>query len=377
MWRSVLPLLGQSVSIGIWDKPARSRFRPPPDVWLYDGHQGPLGVPEPTVVHLQEAPWRLPSTRPLLTARFLELYEMPSRYAAEAAERIITPSESSRGQIIDEYDVDPAHVLMVPLGVDLALFRPGRPGAADVIARAGGDPARPYVLYVSTLHPRKNLAALRTAVAGVARRGLPHGLVIAASPPPDREDYQSLIEEAGAELPGAPGRVVLLQKLSDIELAAVMAGATAFCQPSLMEGFGLTTLEAMACGVPVVVSNRGSLPEVVGDAGVVSETDGEALESTLYDLLTDGDRMAKLSRAGLARSLGYSWHATAEGWLRALHEAVPEPQLGPFEWLLPTSVTQTLTQGVRVPIHRRKWARDAEQRLRIIQTPRRVDPPQS
>jgi len=151
----------------------------------------------------------------------------------------------------------------------------------------------------------------------------------------------------------------VLSRLSDIDLAAVVAGAEAFCLPSLMEGFGLTVLEAMACGVPVVVSNLGSLPEVVGDAGVVCEPHVDDLEAALYDLLTDRDRMAQLSRDGLARSLRFTWQATARGWLRALEETVQVPRLGRFEWLAPPSrfITQRLNQGFRVPVQRRTWTR--------------------
>lgn len=358
MWHSVLPELSSMVSLGFWADPRRSRFRQPPDVWLHDGHQGPLGVPEPSVIHLQEASWRHPSTRPLLTTTFLTQYEHASRVAVERAARVITPSESSRQQIIEQYQVDPAHVLAVPLGVDLALFRPARPGAAQVIVAAGGDPARPYVLYVSTVHPRKNLAALRAAMSGLARRGLPHGLVVAAAPPPDREDSEALFLEAGAELPDAPGRVILVRELTDLQLAALMAGAAAFCLPSLMEGFGLTVLEAMACGTPVVVSNRGSLPEVVGDAGIVSEPDAEALEEALYALLTDPERRALLSRDGLQRSLGFTWRATAEGWCQALR-SVPGSQPGMLERLLPASglAAQFIDYGVRVPLRRRRSIR--------------------
>jgi glycosyltransferase involved in cell wall biosynthesis len=180
--------------------------------------------------------------------------------------------------------------------------------------------------------------------------------VIVASRPADREDYQDLLDEAGSELPGAPGRVALLQDVGNVELASVMAGATALCLPSLWEGFGLTPLESMACGVPVVVSNRGSLPEVVGDAGVVSEPEAEALEEALHDLLTDETRRAQLARAGLARCLAFTWNATARGWLEALHQAVPNPHRSAFEWLPPPSVAQTVAHGVRLPIQRRKWA---------------------
>ena len=84
-------------------------------------------------------------------------------------------------------------------------FRPDRPGADAIIAGAGGDPTRPYVLYVSTVHPRKNLSALRSATTALAARGLPHRLVIVAAPPPDRHDHDDLFAAAGAELPGFPG----------------------------------------------------------------------------------------------------------------------------------------------------------------------------
>jgi glycosyltransferase involved in cell wall biosynthesis len=355
MWQSVIPELSQLVSVGYWENPRRSRFRQPPDVWLTDGHTGPLGVPEPLVIHLQEATWNDPSTRPLLGAKFLEQYERASRGAAETAIAVITPSESSRQQILREYGLDPAHVVTVPLGVDLANFRPLRPGADALIARAGGDAGRPYVLFVSTVHPRKNLPALRQAMTALAGRGLPHALVLAVAPPADRDDAQELFAEAASDLPGFGGRVVVLRDLSDVELAALMAGAAAFCQPSLMEGFGLTALEAMACGVPVVVSNRGSLPEVVGDAGVVSEPDAGALEEALYAVLTDPERAAALSRAGLARSLQFSWRSTAEGWFQVLAGSVPVSPLTLLERVAPVSglAGQVVDYRVRVPIRRR------------------------
>lgn len=356
MWHHVLEHLSASVDLAYWDDPRRSRFRPPPDVWLTDGHNGALGVPEPTVVHLQEASWQHESTRPLLEPWFIDQYERNSLAAVELATAVITPSDSSRSQILEQYDFDADRVHTVPLGVDLALFRPGRPGADDIIEAAGGDPSAPYVLFVSSLSPRKNLVSLKAAMNGLARRGLPHNLVIVGSPSPDRRDWKAMAAAAAADLPDAPGRVVFLGSLSDVELAAVTAGAAVFCLPSLMEGFGLTALEAMACGVPVVVSDRGSLPEVVGDAGVITEPGAEAVEVALADLIASPKRMDELSRAGLARALQLSWKATADGWLEVLHQTVPAPGLGPMEWMPPPgfALQQALQQGVRVPLVRRR-----------------------
>jgi len=253
------------------------------------------------------------------------------------------------------YGFDPGSVHTVPLGVDLALFRPGRPGAAEIVEAAGGNPAAPYVLFVSSLSPRKNLGSLKVAMNALARRGLPHSLVIAGSPSPDRRDWKKMAAEAAADLPDVPGRVVLLGSLSDVELAAVTAGATAFCLPSLMEGFGLTALEAMACGVPVVVSDRGSLPEVVGDAGVITEPTAEALEVALHDLLASPKLMDELSRAGLARALDFSWDATAAGWLKALRHTVTEPGLSAFEWVpVAPFAARAMRSGVRIPVVRRR-----------------------
>jgi alpha-1,3-rhamnosyl/mannosyltransferase len=136
--------------------------------------------------------------------------------------------------------------------------------------------------------------------------------------PPGHPDAAELRAAALAELPGAPGRVLALEGADDDDLAAVLAGAAALCLPSHAEGFGLPALEAMASGTPVVVSDRGALPEVVGDAGLVVEPAAEALEDALARVLEDAALAARLSAAGRERALGMSWARTAEGWLDVL-----------------------------------------------------------
>jgi len=176
----------------------------------------------------------------------------------------------------------------------------------------------PYVLYAAILHPRKNLAVLRDAMSRLAAQGLPHLLVVAGRPAPDGSDVVALQRAATAELPGAPGRVVFMGQPSDRQLAALMAGAAAYCLPSLYEGFGLTVLEAMACGTPVVVSDRGALPEVVG-----GHRRGRRARSRRAGIRPGGAARRSRARAATGgaaakRAAEFTWERTADGWLRVL-----------------------------------------------------------
>ncbi len=326
MWQRVLGELAADVDLVAADPRAPrarrpSRARAGIEVWLHDGHQGPLPVNGPVVAELHEASWHLPETRRFMDEDFVATYERPSAAAATAATRIVTLSESSRRQITDAYGVAPERVIVAPLGVDHTVFHPGAGDPRPLIAAAGGDPARPYVLFVSQLHPRKNLEALREAMALLAGRGQPHQLVIVGGPPVDRAESAELVRGATAELRAAPGRVVYLSQLDEPDVARLMTGAAAFCLPSFMEGFGLTVLEAMACAAPVVVSDRGPLPEVVGDAGVVTAPDPRALAVALESVLADPVRATALRRASVARSARFTWKATAAHWRRAIDEA--------------------------------------------------------
>jgi glycosyltransferase involved in cell wall biosynthesis len=253
---------------------------------------------------------------------FLALYEQPSADAARAATRLITVSASSRDQITTAYGRRVDEVDVVPNGVDHATYRPGLEPSTPVLAAAGADAERPYVLFVSTVHPRKNLDALRTAMEGLAGRGLPHALVLVAGPAADRADSAALGAAAVAPIPGSPAPVVNLAGASDADVARLMAGAAAFCLPSLMEGFGMAVAEAMACGAPVVVSDRGSLPEVVGDAGLVVPPTAPAVEAALADVLGDPALARDLSARGIAKASEYTWDRTADGFLAALTAAV-------------------------------------------------------
>jgi glycosyltransferase involved in cell wall biosynthesis len=325
MWRHIRAGLAHRVDLSAVQHSRLPRLRRPPDVWLSDCGAGRTGVLEPIVVQVHEAGWTDDEVRRTLNEEFVEVVlEGRVGAAVREATRIITPSESSRRQIVAHWDLDPARVHAVPHGVDGDLFRPGRPGGAALIERAGGRADTPYVLFVSSIHPRKNLPVLRGAMTRLAAGGVPHQLALVAQPAPDRPDSDALEREGTADLPGFPGRVVHLRQLSDLDLATVYAGAAAFCLPSLMEGFGLGVLEAMSAGVPVVTSDRGALPEVVGDAGLVVEPTVDGVEEALGKVLADPTLAADLSAAGRERAAQFTWDKTVAGWLAVLRQASTE-----------------------------------------------------
>jgi glycosyltransferase involved in cell wall biosynthesis len=327
IWTLGLASLARHVNVRAVDdvhRPGRLRRRV--DVWLSDGHQGPLDVTAPVVAVLHEAVWSDPELRELMEPQFLELHEGPSAMAAVAAARILTCSQSSKSQIVGAYGVPPDRVHVFPYGLDHTIYRPGLPPPTDLLERAGGSAGFPYVLFVSTVHPRKNLGALRDALAQLAGEGLPHALVLVGGRAADRHDSVELMREAVAPIPGIDQPPVNLAGASDADVARLMANAAAFCLPSLMEGFGMAVAEAMACGAAVVVSDRGSLPEVVGDAGVVTTTEAASLAAGLREVLSSPGRREELGRAAARRAAAYTWDAMAAGWAEVLALAIESRQ---------------------------------------------------
>jgi glycosyltransferase involved in cell wall biosynthesis len=298
----------------------RRRFTPRPDVVLADGHAPLPPARVPIVVQVHEAGWFDPQLRELLDPDFRADIERHTEAAVRGAARVITPSEAARTDVITGYGLDPERIHSVAHGVD-PIFNPSASGGRALVARGrNGEPA-PYVLFAAMLHPRKNLAAVREAMSALAAEGLPHVLAIAGGPAADRRDSSELERAAFAEFVSAPGRVVRIDRPTDAGLAGLMAEADAFCLPSLYEGFGLTALEAMACGAPTVVSDRGALPEVAGEAALVVAPEAGAVTDALRGLLADRARAERLGVAGAERARQFTWKRTAEGWLSVLRRA--------------------------------------------------------
>jgi len=213
---------------------------------------------------------------------------------ARQARRIITVSEHSQREIVELLGADPERVVVVSPGVD-DRFTP----AADAgRARAALDLAGPYVLSVAASGLRKNLPVLATTARRLRAEGVE--LVIAGG------SRAHLHPESAVEGARHVGYV------PEEHLAGLYAGAAAFVLPSRHEGFGLPCIEAMACGTPVVASNRGALPETCGDAALLMDPDDhEAIAEAVLVAALDEATSARLREAGLARAAGFSWERAA------------------------------------------------------------------
>jgi glycosyltransferase involved in cell wall biosynthesis len=234
--------------------------------------------------------------------------------ALRRASLTLTGSQFSRDRLSAALGLDPARIRVTPYGLD-PRFAPG-PRSETLLAQLGVH--GPYVLTVGTLQPRKNVEALLHASNSLRADGVDHELVIVGARGwlDDR-----LLRQLGAE--SLTGAVHLTGRVSDAELVDLYRGAELFVFPSRYEGFGFPVLEAMACGTAVVAADRGSLPEVVGGAGVlVDPDDPSALELALGELLCTPTRREELVDRGLRRAGEFTWQRCAELTVEAYRSAL-------------------------------------------------------
>jgi glycosyltransferase involved in cell wall biosynthesis len=240
------------------------------------------------------------------------LYRVGLRAAVKRADAIITPSRATADDLLARTSVSLERIHVIPLAASLP------PSGADPVRTAERLGVNgPYVLFVGTLEPRKNLVRLVRAYRKAAGTGLPHALVLAG---PVGWKFEAL--EAELALGGA-GTIVRTGSLDPAELDAMYRGAAAFVYPSLFEGFGLPVLEAIGRGVPTIAADIPSIREVSADAALlVDPTSEDALAAAIERIVTDGAVAADLRRLGPARAAGFSWDATAEGTLAVYREVL-------------------------------------------------------
>jgi glycosyltransferase involved in cell wall biosynthesis len=233
------------------------------------------------------------------------------------ADLIIADSEFTRGGLIKHRLAAPERIVTVPLAVDHAQFRPD-PHAADQLLTdypALAERKRPWLLYVGSELPRKNITTLLQAVARLKQRYPDLALLKVGAAGSEQFRAQTLSEIRAR---GLEQSVVLLDRVSNDDLARFYAAADLFIQPSLLEGFGLPPLEAMACGTPVVCSDIPALREVVDGAGeLVDGRSAEALAQSVARVLDDAALAATMVGRGIERAQRFSWEHTRQRTLQA------------------------------------------------------------
>lgn len=310
---SLLPTINPRVRIP-WEQllaPALLRLNGA-DVFHGVLNVAPLFCPVPSVITIHDLAFlSFPQTFRRVNRTYLT---WATRVSARQAARIFAVSEATRQEIVRLLCIPPEKIVVTYNAAD-ARFVPPDTAALEAYRRRAGLPDS-FILFLGTLEPRKNLPTLLEAYARIAS-STDAPLIIGGG---KGWLYDEIF--ARVEVLNLRDRVRFIGYVDAQDQPLLYAAATVFAFPSLYEGFGMPPLEAMACGTPVVTTTSSSLPEVVGDAGlVVPPTDADALGAALLRLLHDRELHAELRERGLQRARHFSWQETAARTL-AVYEDV-------------------------------------------------------
>lgn len=289
------------------------RYRP--DIY-HDPNYLSFRFDGPTVITVHDLSHvRFPETHPAVRVRAMNKF-LPR--AMETASEIIVDSRFVKDEVVNHFGVDPRKVHAIHLGVG-ENYAPRSAEEVGIVLARFGLSAKSYIFAVGTLEPRKNLIQAIDAYVGLPeaiRKATP--LVIAGM-----KGWLSGQIEARIRKHEDRGEVRWLGYVPAETLPMLYSGASMLVYPSLYEGFGLPVLEAMASGIPVITSNRASLPEVSGDVGLaVDPEDVKGLRACMRLLIEDKKEAARRGALGIARARQFTWQACAQQTLAVYKKAI-------------------------------------------------------
>ena len=247
-----------------------------------------------------------------LNPKFAAWYRFLTPKLAKRVRHVITISEFSKQRIIATTGIDSSKISVTSLGVDKRFCKKNLEEIL-LVRRKFNIPSPNYILCLGSLEPRKNLEKLLAAWSSLVDKIQDDIYLVVAGGEGSKNVFQKLNLERNIS------RVKFLGHVEDSFLPALYSGAMIFAYPSVYEGFGLPPLEAMACGTPVLTGNLTSLPEVVGDCGVmVDPYDVDAIANGIFRLIEDGALRMDLSIRGINRASDFNWDNTSNLTLKIL-----------------------------------------------------------
>lgn len=288
----------------------------PVDV-LHVQFTSPPFCPCPVVVSIHDLSFEhLPDT---FRRRSRTQLRLTVRHSAKRASRILTLSEHTRRDVIETYGIEPSRITAIPLAAP-GHFAPVEDNKELQRVRHIYGIDGEYILSVGSIQPRKNLARLIRAYASLRAKytddKLPKLVLVGKCAWLYDETLRTLEET------GVAKSVILTGYVPEADLPALYTGALCFVYPSYFEGFGLPPLEAMKCGAPVIVGNKTSLPEVIGDAGIaVDPFDVSSIAAAIESLMNDSVLRRELSVKGRSRAEKFNWRETARRTLDIYYQA--------------------------------------------------------
>jgi len=281
--------------------------RDKPDVYLGMYPSLPLFCPCPKIIVVYDL-------SPLTFSQFFPagfglLFKLQIVNAIKRADRIIAISKSTKDDLVKLLKADPVKITVVYPGYDTSIFKPVLDTYQIKIVKQRYGIDSDYIIYVGTLEPRKNIKRLIEGFAELVKKGdVNHKLVIAGK---KGWLYDEIFETLS--ILGLNSEIIFTDYAPLEDLPPLLSGADAFIYPSLYEGFGLPVLEAMACGTPVITSRVSSLPEVIGDAGILIDPyNVKDIALAMQNVVSDKELRKRMRQKGLERANLFSWETAAE-----------------------------------------------------------------